>query len=361
MSLNRRAFLRTGAVGLLAAPAILSSLPARAAVEADAGQTLLLGFADKVASGASARALAGHLAAGRAGGVMFLGNNIGTRAELLGLTALFRSAGNPLLAIDQEGGLVQRLSVNQGFARLPRPNQVAASMSVDEARALYASAGRELREAGFDFNLAPVVDLHDPANPVIGQNGRAFSADPEVVVRYAEACIEGFGAAGVHTAIKHFPGHGTSRGDSHEGPVDITRTWRGEEMVPFQRLIATGKVEAVMAGHLVNAQLANDGLPATLSTAMIDGYLRGLLGFDGLVMSDDLDMGAVRKVASLRDAVVGALGAGLDLLILSNSLEPDPGLAADAVGWIAGAVASGELPAARVAEAAGRVRRMKGR
>jgi beta-N-acetylhexosaminidase len=357
--LSRRAFIRTGAA-MLAAPAILSSRPARAAVEADAGQTLLMGFAGESASSASARALAGHLAAGRAGGVMFLGNNIGTRDQLLGLTALFRAEGNPLIAVDQEGGRVQRLSTSQGFARLPRANTVASQMSAAEAQALYAGAGRELMDAGFNFNLAPVVDLHDPANPVIGQNGRAFSADPEVVVRFAEACIDGFASAGVHTAIKHFPGHGTSRGDSHEGPVDITRTWRGEEIVPFQQLIATGKVEAVMAGHLVNGQLSNDGLPATLSPAMIDGYLRGLLGFDGLVISDDLDMGAVREVASLREAVIGALGAGIDLLILSNSLEPDPDLAAVAVGWIAAAVASGELSAARVAEAAGRVRRMKG-
>jgi beta-N-acetylhexosaminidase len=360
LSLSRRAFLRTGAA-LLAAPAILSSRPARAAVEADAGQTLLMGFAGESASSASARALAGHLASGRAGGVMVLGNNIGTRNELLGLTALFRAEGNPLIAVDQEGGRVQRLSTGQGFTRLPRASAVGSQMSVAEAEALYASAGRELMAAGFNFNLAPVVDLHDPANPVIGQNGRAFSADPEVVVRFAEACIDGFASAGVRTAIKHFPGHGTSRGDSHEGPVDITRTWKGEEILPFQRLIATGKVEAVMAGHLVNGQLSNDGLPATLSAAMIDGYLRGLLGFDGLVISDDLDMGAVREVATLREAVIGALGAGIDLLILSNSLEPDPDLAAEAVGWIGAAVASEELSAARVAEAAGRVRRMKGR
>ena len=130
MILSRRAFLRTGTAGLLAAPAILRSLPARAAVEADAGQTLLLGFADKAASGASARALAGHLAAGRAGGVMFLGNNIGTRNELLGLTALFRAEGNPLIAVDQEGGRVQRLSTGQGFARMPRASAVGSQMSV---------------------------------------------------------------------------------------------------------------------------------------------------------------------------------------------------------------------------------------
>jgi beta-N-acetylhexosaminidase len=358
---SRRTVLRTLAASLLAAPAILSGRPARAQVEADAGQLLILGFASKSARGASARALARQLAAGRAAGVMFLGHNIGTRADVLGLTALFRAEGDPLLAIDQEGGRVQRLSPEQGFTAIPRPAVVAGELTPSEARAVYARAGRELREAGFNLNLAPVVDLFDPENPVIGQNGRSFAADPEVVTRYAEACVDGYASAGVHTALKHFPGHGFSRGDSHEGPVNITRTWQGAEVIPFQRLIAAGKAEAIMAGHLVNGQLSNDGLPATLSRQMIEGYLRGQLGFGGVVISDDLDMDAVRAVATLRGAVIGALKAGLDLLILSNSLAPDRDLAADAVGWIAAAVNSGELPAARVAEAAGRVRRMKAR
>ncbi len=346
---------------MLAAPALLRVLPAAAALDRDIGAMLVFGFSGTRAAGASARALAIHIAAGRAGGALFLGDNIGSRADVLDLAALFASSGRaPLLATDQEGGNVQRLSIAEGFARLPRAVTVPARMDVAAAEGMYRSAGAELAAAGFNLNLAPVADLHNPQNPVIGAFGRAFSADPDVTAAYVTAAIAGFAAGGILTTVKHFPGHGFSRGDSHDGPVDITATWRAEELVPFRRIIEAGSAEAVMTGHLIHRTLTG-GRPASLSPIAIEGVLRGDLGFAGVVVTDDLDMRAIRATMSLEAAIVAAIAAGNDLLLISNSAEPDPDLPAIAVEWVARAIADGRVPGARIATANARIRRLKAR
>jgi beta-N-acetylhexosaminidase len=133
---------------------------------------------------------------------------------------LFSAKGTPLIAIDHEGGSVQRLTERHGVSRLPAAQSVTASLSPDRARALYAQAGSEIARLGFTLNLAPVVDLHDPTNPAIGHFGRSFDDDPARVLAYARAFVDGFADAGVLCALKHFPGNGHILGDSHRGPAD---------------------------------------------------------------------------------------------------------------------------------------------
>src|SRR3990172_7482535 len=207
---------------------------------------------------------------------------------------------------------------------------------------------RRLREAGINWNLAPVVDVgYNPANPVIVGTARAFSANPWLVAEHARAFIRGMHAEGVLTALKHFPGHGSSYADSHEGFVDVTDTASAEvELAPYRMLIAEGLADAVMTAHVWNRRLGPER-PAPLSRATVAGLLRGVLGFDGPVVSDDLRMGAIEQRYGLGAAAALALDAGVDLLLIAAHRLPHRGPRGPARGAPAGAGARTARPRAR--------------
>jgi beta-N-acetylhexosaminidase len=182
----------------------------------------------------------------------------------------------------------------------------------------------------FNLNLGPVVDLDvNPHNPVIGALGRSYSKDPETVVEYGTAFINGHHANGILIVLKHFPGHGSSRNDSHKGFVDISQTWSPTELVPYRRLIAEGKVDMVMTGHLYLRQFDGEGrrLPASLSKTAVN-ILRDDLGFKGVVISDDMEMKAIEARYSVEGAAIDAVLAGNNILIYSNFTNPRPDLPA---------------------------------
>jgi beta-N-acetylhexosaminidase len=287
--------------------------------------------------------------------------NIESPAQVAALTAhLQAQARTPLLvAIDQEGGRVNRLKPDYGFPEtisheeLGRQDDLAATTRHAEATA------RTLAGAGINFNLAPVVDLDaNPANPIIKGKRRSFSADPEVVARHAAAWVRAHRAQGILSCAKHFPGHGSAAGDTHLGFVDVTQTWHERELIPFQRLIDAGLCDSVMSAHVFHSGL-DAKLPATLSRAVITGRLREQMGFRGVVLSDDLGMGAIASKYGLEEAVIGALNAGVDLVCLGNNLGYDPDLAPKAVAIIEAAVAAGRVPAARIDEGCERVLTLK--
>jgi beta-N-acetylhexosaminidase len=212
---------------------------------------------------------------------------------------------------------------------------------------------------GFNLNLAPVVDLHDPANPPIGQFGRAFASDPATVAAYAEAFIDGFSSANILCAPKHFPGHGHSRGDSHFELPDITSSWSEQELEPYERLIADGRAKIIMGGHLRLATIEREPIPTTLSYAVTHGLLREKLGFRGVIMTDSLDMDAVLGTLSRRDAVIKAISAGNDILMIKNVGLFDPFLPQNVVAWVRDAIEEGALRECEIADAAERVRKVK--
>lgn len=352
------------AVGMLAYPiAWFGWFRSRDELAAAVGELLLVGFHGASSASPSARLLARQMRRGQVGAVFFVGQNIGTAQEAAGLLRLFRSGtARPLLAIDHEGGLVQRLTGAHGFTHLPAARDVAATMSPAEARSLYARAGRELAAFGFNVNLGPVLDVDDPANPAIGAFGRAYSADPERIAAYAQAFVAGFASAGVLCAVKHFPGHGRAVSDSHEGMADISASWTETELEPFARLLDPRHAPPlVMTGHLRLDPLAPDGRPATVSAPIVTGLLRGRLGYRGVVMTDDLDMGAVSRIMSRKEAVVQAIATGSDLLMIKNLFGYDPLMPQRAVGWVRAAIARGDLSEAQVMEAAERVRAIRRR
>lgn len=332
-----------------------------------AGQMILIGFQGDAASDPWPRALAGMIARGEIGGVMYLGTNVASRAAVGAMNRQFLGARPspalpPLIALDQEGGEIERLSSAIGFAEIPSARRVAASLSPAEAEELYFGMAEGLAGLGFNLNFGPVADLDvNPQNPIIGRYGRAFSADPATVAAYARAFVAGHRRAGVLTALKHYPGHGSSSADSHEGFVDITDTWTAAELEPYRALIEAGVADMVMSGHLIRRQDGAEALPASLSAEAIEGELRAGLGFKGVVISDDMEMGAIRQNFSRREAVLRAVNAGTDLLLFSNTAEPSLDLPGEILGILVAEAGRDPAFRARVEASYARIVALKSR
>ncbi len=338
-----------------------------AALAPELGQLLLVGFTGTrlEPGGAPARLLC----EARIGGVVLFARNIVDASQLARLTAALREraracTGRPLLvAIDAEGGRVMRLGPAAGYTETLSAADLgqANDLTVTELEA--RRIGARLREAGVNWNLAPVVDVgYNPANPVIVGEGRSYSANPQLVTLHARAFLRGMRDEGILTSLKHFPGHGSSFADSHRGFVDVTDTANPDvELLPYRTLIGERLVDSVMTAHVVNRRLDRRH-PATLSQPTVTGLLRDELGFDGLVVSDDLRMGAIEQYYGIGEAAVRALAAGVDVLLIAVDELPDGRSASDVVLAAVGqALAGGRLPVGRVEEALGRVRRLKER
>jgi beta-N-acetylhexosaminidase len=287
------------------------------------------------------------IAQGRIGGVILFADNIRGPSQLRTLTAALVRAGGaapPFIAVDQEGGSIQRLSRRKGFHPLPSARSMAKK-PLCEAYALYLRTAEELAAAHINVNFGPVVDLDiNPKNPAIGLKARSYDRDPARVVAYAEEFIGAHRAAGVLTAVKHFPGHGSALRDPHVAIVDIRETWRNEELTPFAALIAEDRIPMVMVGHLIHPRFSDGDRPTSLSRRAITDELRGALGFEGLVVTDDLGMDAIGRRYTPEQAAEMAIRAGADVLIFANLLTEDPAALDRITATIAGAVASGRIP-----------------
>lgn len=309
----------------VAALLAMASMPASAqTLEQMAGQMILVGFSGDSSSDASVVAVTEQVARSEIGGVMYLRTNVASRDAVQAMNRAFLAASPslpPFISLDQEGGSVERLTRSVGFAEIPSAAAIASTRSVSEARILFNAQAQAIAEWGFNVNFAPVTDLStNPANQVIAKFGRAFSDGPNTVTAYAEQVIAAHHQSGVLTALKHFPGHGSSAGDTHEGYVDITDSWNDSELAPYRALITQSYADFVMIGHLVHQGYSP--LPASLAPEWITGVLRDELGFEGVVISDDLEMGAIREHYGLRETVRRAVMAGMDVLLFSNTARP---------------------------------------
>ena len=276
------------------------------------------------------------------------------------ITYLQAQAAHPLLiAVDQEGGRVNRLKPEYGFPASSSHEELGQLNQPTETYRHAERIAQNLAALGFNLNLAPVVDLDArPDNPIIKGKGRSFSGDPAVVARHAAEFVEAHRAHRVLTCAKHFPGHGSATGDTHLGLVDVTATWHERELIPFQQLIAAGRCDAIMSAHVINRHL-DPTYPATLSRAVQTGVLRERLGFQGVIISDDLEMKAIASHYGLEQAIPLALEAGIDVLCLGNNSSYDPRIAEKAATIISRAVESGRLSPERIAAACARVMALK--
>lgn len=293
------------------------------------------------------------------GGVVLFGKNITDEDQLRGLIAgLQQSSPVPLLiGIDEEGGVVARLANSPGF-ELPQYESAAAvgAQGTDAVRAMSAEIGTYLAGYGINLDFAPVADVNtNPDNPVIGT--RAFSSDPQEAADCVTAAVEGFSQAGVLCCLKHFPGHGDTAGDSHDGTVYTEKTMeelRACEFLPFEAGIRAG-APLVMVGHIA-APNAVEGeerdLPATFSRTLITDVLRDELGFAGVVVTDSLAMGAITETYTPGEAAVLALQAGADLLLMPAGL-------AQAYDGVLAAVEDGRLTEERIDESVARILALK--
>jgi beta-N-acetylhexosaminidase len=274
--------------------------------------------------------------------------------------SLQKRARIPLLvAVDQEGGAVARLSPGSGFPRFPSAQKLGALGDVRRTRNAGARAGRLMAELGIRLNLAPVVDVNVyPESPAIGELGRSFSADPAAVVRHAAAYIRGLHRQGVLSCIKHFPGHGSSRSDSHLGMPDITDAWSRRELAPFRILISKGLCDAVMTAHLYHEGLDPE-YPATLSKRIVTGMLRGDMGYQGVVVSDDMQMRAITEHFGLKRAVRLAVQAGVDVLIFGNNLRYDPDIVPRVHGLLTEMVRAGRISESSIQSSYTRIMELK--
>lgn len=294
------------------------------------------------------------------GGVFLFARNLASKAQVIDLThQLQAESAIPLtIAVDHEGGLVRRMGSSFGFKTNYTARQLGDLDNVEITQAFGREIAESLREMGINHNLAPVVDVNVNANnPVIGRNGRSFSVDPAAVAKHATAFIEAHHQAGVLCTLKHFPGHGSSTADSHLGFVDVTDTWDEKELAPFAQIIQHERCDAVMTAHIFNAKVDKE-LPATLSKAAITGILRQKLGYQGVVMTDDLQMGAIQRYYELEQVVELALDAGVDMLSLSKYA---PRSIETIVRTIESLVESGRVSETRIDESYTRILAMKAR
>jgi beta-N-acetylhexosaminidase len=274
--------------------------------------------------------------------------------------ALKEASPYPLfIAVDQEGGKVSRLKENFGFPATVSQQSLGKRNDPAATRRAAEETAKTLAGCGFNINFSPVVDLDiNPKNPVIGGLERSFSADPSIVTEHALEVIKAHHARGLLTTLKHFPGHGSSRDDSHLGFVDVTETWDRLELEPYEKILATGLCDSVMTAHIFNSKL-DPSLPATLSVRVIEGLLRGELRFNGVVISDDMQMKAISARYGLEDAVLLAIGAGVDILTFANNSVFDPDIAASAIGIIRKAIQSGRIRPERIDQSYARIQRLK--
>ncbi|MFE2545845.1 glycoside hydrolase family 3 protein [Actinacidiphila glaucinigra] len=289
------------------------------------------------------------------GSVALFARNIESPGQLAALTAQLRAVRpDVLVAADEEGGDVTRLEARSGSSF---PGNLALGAVDDTAlsRDVAAELGRRLAECGVNLNWAPSADVNsDPRNPVIGV--RSFGSDPLLVARHTAAYVEGLQSAGVAACTKHFPGHGDTSVDSHHAlpRVDVDPdTLHARELAPFRAALAAGS-KAVMSAHILVPALDPDR-PATLSPAALTGLLRDELGYDGLIVTDGIEMRAIADVYGIERGTVLALAAGADAICVGGGLAEEETVVAlrDA---IVAAVRDGDLPRARLADAAGRVR-----
>lgn len=274
------------------------------------------------------------------GGVILFAENLDTAEQTKQLTADLQAAAElPLLiGIDEEGGLVSRLDKSN----IPH-EAIPPAAEIADAAAAGSTIGSELAELGIQVDFAPVADVNtNPENPVIGS--RAFSDDPQTAAERVAAFIRGMQETGVSACAKHFPGHGDTAMDSHAGRTYVEHDWerlRTVEFVPFQAAVEAG-VDLIMAGHIETPNAAGDGVPASLSPKML-GVLREELGFDGVIVTDAMNMGAITEAYGVGESAVLAVQAGADLVLMPADLQ-------EAAAALATAIEDGTLSAERVEE-----------
>ncbi len=332
----------------------IDEMIAQMTLEEKVGQLLIIGVEGKSFSGEMDNLIRNY----HVGGVILMGENISTTAKMLQLINDIKKANEPnkiplFLSVDEEGGRVSRLPT--GIPKLPPSAQIGKqndeTLSYDVGRYL----AEVLHEFGYNMNFAPVLDVNsNPENPVIGN--RSLGANPERVAKLGVSTMRGMMDNGIISVVKHFPGHGDTVVDSHKAMPKVEATLerlRNVEFVPFRKAIEEG-VDAVMVAHILFPVLDTD-YPATMSKAIITGLLRNEMQFDGVIITDDLAMGAIVNEYTVPEAAVQSFIAGSDLLLIVSDYENQ----VLTVKSLVTAFEAGEIPEERLNESVKRILTLK--
>ncbi|MEX2237359.1 MAG: glycoside hydrolase family 3 N-terminal domain-containing protein [Dehalococcoidia bacterium] len=287
------------------------------------------------------------LEAYRIGGVLVRSYNVANREQLRALLAEIHANGETLTLVDHEGGSVQLPGVEP---RISSASTLGVG-SVEETRAAAALVGADLKALGFDIDLAPVADVKAPGYNTV--SSRSFGTDPAFVGLHVLAFAQGLRDAGLVPTVKHFPGYGKAVGDAHLQLTTVgtpAEELRAVDLPPFQAAVDAG-LPMIMTSHLHYAWLDAEVRPATISPDIISGLLRGEMGFNGVVVTDSLGMGAITLTVGTGEGVVLALAAGADMMLLTANITEVPAF----VQRVQEAVDTGRLPRERVEEALGRI------
>jgi beta-N-acetylhexosaminidase len=265
------------------------------------------------------------------GGVLFFGANITSKLRQ-DIKSLKQISNKIIIAVDQEGGKVQRLNSSNGYKNLEIPSAKSISkMTKAQTIKIYENLAKNLSELGINCNLAPVLDLSiNKNNKVIVQKDRSYGRYPYMVGKFGQMFIQSHHKYGVLTTLKHFPGHGSSNEDSHKSITNITKTWKYVELKPYVDLIQNTKIDMIMIGHLINKKLFDDRClagaikvpcPAVLSKTLVTKVLKNTLKYKGVVISDDMQMSAL-DMFTLRQKLTYGFNAGIDFFIFANQVLP---------------------------------------
>ncbi len=291
--------------------------------------------------------------------------NIANKKQLAQLSKELQACSNNgklLIAVDQEGGRVQRLKSKYGFyGKFPKASDTP-KIPQKKLEKIYNQMGAELQSVGINYNLAPVVDLAiNKKNHVIYGLGRSYGSNPKGVAHYSTIFIKSMHRNGILTSLKHFPGHGSSTGDTHKGFVDVTNQWKNSELDPYRILSKKRDIDSVMVAHVMNKNI-DKNYPATLSSKTVNGKLRKELGFGGVVITDDLQMGAISQRYTLKQRIKLAVNAGNDILLFGNQLDPKSVVSTKKlVNIMISLVKSGDIKIETIKKANTRIKSLKGK
>lgn len=327
------------------------------------GQMILIGFRGKEVSESSD--IVKIIRNVKVGGLILYNRNISNPEQVKNLiSALQTYSSIPLfIAVDAEGGRVNRLESKDGFVDILSPKELGKINDPEVTKREALKLSQELKSLGFNMNFVPVVDLDlNPKNPIIGVLGRSFSQDPYKVALHAQVFIEEHRQNNIITAAKHFPGHGSAKKDSHLGKVDVTNLYKEEELVPYKLLQEKGLLDAIMTAHITNRNI-DKNFPATLSSKFLKNILREQIGFNGIVITDDMHMGAISRYYSFEESIIMAVNAGCDIILVSNNnvFKYDKNLPYKILDIIYRAVKNGKIPEQRIIESINRIYELKKR
>lgn len=304
----------------------------------------------------------------KVGGIIFFEHNITPVEKKLDSKGRFKTmcekikelADYPIIiSIDQEGGKVNRLKTKYGFAPSVTQEYLGKLDNEDSTRYYSGVTAQQLRDLGLNTNFTPCVDvIVNPNCPVIAKVGRSFSNDEHKVIEHGEYVIDEHNRKGIITAIKHFPGHGSSAADSHDGFTDVTNSWQELELEPFKALLADESQNMVMISHVFNRNI-DDKYPATLSDKTINGLLRQEIGWDGIVITDDMHMKAITDHYSLKESLTLTINAGSDMIILSSNIPGNTSpISQQAIDAIMEQIEAGVITEDRINESFARINKL---